>query len=48
MYLLLCEDGNGQSEIVAVCLIVAENAVSMRWMLSTFKKFNPQWQGYYG
>ena len=33
----------GQSEIVGVCLLVSEDAVSMEWMLSTFKKHNEQW-----
>ena len=43
VYLLLCEDSNGQSEIVGICLLVSEDAVSMEWMLSTFKKHNVQW-----
>lgn len=35
VYLFLCEDGNGQSEIAAVCLLVSEDIVGMRWMFST-------------
>ena len=42
-YLLLCEDSNGQSEIVAVCLPVSEDVNSMKWMLDVFKKHNVQW-----
>ena len=43
MYLLLCEDSNGQSEIVAVCLLVSEDVNSMKWMLDVFRKHNVQW-----
>ena len=32
-YLLLCEDSNGQSEIVGVSLLVTEDATSMKWMV---------------
>ena len=42
-YLFLCEDSNGQSEIVGVCLLVSEDAVSMKWMLSAFQKHNVKW-----
>lgn len=42
-YLLLCEDSNGLSEIVFVCLLVTEDQDSMQWMLGTFKKNNPSW-----
>lgn len=43
-YLMLVEDSNGQSEIVAVCLLVTEDANSMRWMVDTFKKYNMNWK----
>ena len=43
VYLLLCEDSNGQSEIVGVCLLVSEDVVSMKWMLNAFKKHNVKW-----
>ena len=43
VYLLMCEDSNGQSEIVGVCLLVSEDIVSMQWMLSSFKKHNLKW-----
>ena len=43
-YLLLCEDSNGQSDIVGVCLLVCEDAESIKWMINTFKKCNSEWQ----
>ena len=43
VYLFLCEDSNGQSEIVGVCLLASEDAVSMKWMLSAFQKHNVKW-----
>ena len=42
-YLLLCEDSNGLSEIVFVCLLVTEDQESMQWMLEMFKKNNSNW-----
>lgn len=42
-YLMLCEDSNGLSEIVFVCLLVSEDQESMQWMIDTFKKNNPKW-----
>ena len=41
VYLMLCEDSNGQSEIVAVCILVIENGI--RWMFETFKAQNAKW-----
>ena len=35
VYLMLCEDSNG---IIAVCLLVQQNAESMTWMIESFKK----------
>ena len=43
-YLLLCEDSNGESEIIGVCLLVSEDASSMKWMIDTFKKCNAEWE----
>uniref|UniRef100_A0A1X7VH59 ZSWIM1/3 RNaseH-like domain-containing protein n=1 Tax=Amphimedon queenslandica TaxID=400682 RepID=A0A1X7VH59_AMPQE len=43
VYLLLCEDGNGQSEIVAVFLLLEENQLSLKCMITFFKNHNPQW-----
>ena len=41
--LMLCEDSNGQREIVAVCLLVTEDSSSMTWMMNTFMKENTNW-----
>lgn len=43
VYILLCEDSNGLSEIVFVCLLVSEDQESMVWMMDTFKSQNPEW-----
>ncbi len=43
LYLMLCEDSNGQSEVVAACLLVTEDADSVMWMMETFKKRNAEW-----
>ena len=43
-YLMLCEDSNGQSEIIAVCLLVSEDAESMKWMMESLKKAGSQWR----
>ena len=40
VHLALCEDSNGQSEIVSVCLLITEDASSMTWMIDTFKQHN--------
>ena len=47
MYLLLCEDSNGQSKIMGVHLFVSEDASSMKWMIDTFKKSNTEWERVY-
>ena len=39
VYLMLCEDSNGQSEVMAVCLLVCEDSESIRWFVESFKKF---------
>ena len=43
-YIILCEDLNGQSEIISVCLLVQEVATSMSWMVRAFKQYNQEWQ----
>ena len=41
LYLFLVEDGNnGESEIVAVWMVVTEDAISIRQMAEIFKKHN--------
>ena len=45
VYILLIEDGNGQSEIVAVFLLLEETEASLSKMLEIFKKYNPTWKG---
>ena len=44
VYVMLAEDGNGLSEIVAVFLLLEETEHSVKRMISIFKKYNPQWQ----
>ena len=39
-----CEDSNGQSEIIAVCLLVTEDAESIVWMMDSFKEHNDEWE----
>ena len=41
---MLVEDGNGQSEIVAIFLLLEETEVSISKMMSIFKKYNDKWQ----
>ena len=43
VFLMLCEDSNGQSEIIALSVIASEDTTSIQWMLDTFKKLNPNW-----
>ena len=44
VYIILVEDGNGQSEIAAVFLMLEETEESMSQMMSFFKKENPNWE----
>ena len=44
VYIMLSEDSNGQSEVVAVCLLVQEDTSSMTWMIDAFKKHNQEWE----
>ena len=43
LYLFLVEDGNGESENVAVCMVVTEDAISIRQKAKIFKKHNRRW-----
>ncbi len=44
VYLMVVEDSNGQSEIVAVCILVREDRESMSWMMEAFKCNNEHWK----
>ena len=41
---MLIEDGNGQSEIVAVFLLLEENETSISAMVNSFKSHNNRWE----
>jgi hypothetical protein len=41
LYLMVLEDGNGESEIVAVCLVARETAAIFEELLTIFKEENP-------
>jgi len=44
LYLFLCEDSSGQSEVVSAAMLVSEDANGMEWMMDAFKKQNSQWE----
>ncbi|XP_065886150.1 zinc finger SWIM domain-containing protein 3-like isoform X3 [Dysidea avara] len=44
IYLFLCEDSNGLSEVVGVAMLVTEDADGMQWMVDAFKKYNSRWE----
>ena len=44
LYIVLTEDGNGESEIVAVWLLVNEDESSIKQMVAVFKKYNENWK----
>ena len=44
VYIMLVKDGNGQSEIVAVFLLMEETEQSIKSMVGIFKNHNPQWE----
>ena len=46
LYILLAEDGNGESEIVAIFLVANEEGSTIRKMVEIFKKCNPSWAKY--
>ena len=43
VYVVVCVDSNDQTEVVAACILVAENAQSIAWMMNTFKQHNEVW-----
>lgn len=43
-FLVIIENGNGESEIVAVGLFTAEDSGTLRWFFENFKALNPSWQ----
>ncbi|XP_039300754.1 uncharacterized protein LOC120356037 [Nilaparvata lugens] len=44
LYILIVEDGNGNSEIVALMLLASEDALTIDKMVEVFKKHNPAWE----
>ena len=38
VYLIVCEDSNGSSEIVAMGILVTEDSESIKWLFEVFKK----------
>ena len=47
VYIMLCEDSNGQSEVIATCLLVAEDQESLSWMSNSFKNLNSAWEKFH-
>ena len=43
LYIFLVEDGNGESEIVALWMVMSEDVISIKQMAQIFKKHNPNW-----
>lgn len=43
-YILLIEDSNGNSEVVAVCFILKENFENLNWFIEIFKSHNNEWK----
>ena len=43
LYLMMCVDENGNSEIVSLFLTLYEKEDAITHMVKTFKKYNPQW-----
>ena len=44
LYVMLCVDGNGASQLAMICLTVSETQETITKMIQTFKKHNPAWQ----
>ena len=44
VYVMVCVDSNGQTEVVAACILITENAQSVAWMMNTFKQHNEAWK----
>ena len=43
-YILLAENGNGQSEVVAAFLLLEETEAAISSVMNIFKKHNPAWK----
>lgn len=43
VYLIIVEDSNGTSEIVAVCILMYKDSHLVTWFSETFKNFNESW-----
>ena len=43
IYLFVIEDGNGETEIVALWMVAKEDEASIGGMVEIFKKHNPDW-----
>ncbi|XP_062522977.1 zinc finger SWIM domain-containing protein 1-like [Corticium candelabrum] len=43
LYIILIEDGNGQSEIASAFLLLEETETSLSKIMSIFKEYNPSW-----
>ena len=41
VYLFLCEDSNGMSEIAGLGMLVTEDEESLKWLIQSFKSKNP-------
>ena len=44
VYIMMCVDSNGQTEVVAACILVSEKTGSIAWMINTLKKHNADWE----
>lgn len=44
LYIILNEDGNGESCIIAVAVLIKEDKETLEWFLEKFKKCNSSWQ----
>ena len=44
LYIMLAEDGNGQSEIVCAFLLLEETESSLKTVAGLFKEQNPAWE----
>ena len=42
VYVMVCEDSNGHTKIIATCLFVSEDESSIKWMVNTFKDHNSE------
>ena len=43
VFLMLVEDSNGESEVVAVCVLTSGDSESIQWMVDSFKSHNESW-----